>query len=246
MSKLFNILVAGLMLFGLCDVSGATALKPQAGVIYPGGAQIELAGSRAWFTVPMGFTGQYNQQEKLFEMVSQAGEQINVGYEGKTYADAIDYAREPITTTDGVVMNPIKSEEVKLGKASGEVFAYSGKALAILNVGAVAVVFKTPEGKGLSISSAGLGNNYQEFSRQIGLVTPSLRFAAYEKERKAEEAELAKQAEIEAEKAARLEAESRASEQTSSSSSSSSGSSSGSSYRPRFIPSMPVHMPVYE
>lgn len=165
-------------LIGLFNTTIAYAQTPQAGVLYRGGAQIELVGSGATFAIPFGFSGQYNRAEKLFEMVSSSGQQINVGYEGKSYADVIAEAGQPITTSDGIVMKPINSEAINNGKFVGEAFAYSGKALVVMNVGAVVVVLKTPEGKGLSLSSAGLGNNYQGFSAQIGLVTPSINYAS--------------------------------------------------------------------
>ncbi|RLL50797.1 hypothetical protein D8Y20_10960 [Mariprofundus sp. EBB-1] len=174
MHKLFVTVIGCMSLL----VSGfAQAQMIQTGVSYPGNSQLELPGSGATFTVPSGWSGQYNPAEKLFEMYSPSGQQVAVGYEGKSYADAIAYAKQPITTSDGIVMTPMLNKSKKFnGKFSGEAFPYTGKALIFMDVGAVAFVIQTPNGKALTLSSGGLGTNLTAFSNQIGLVTPSLSF----------------------------------------------------------------------
>jgi len=94
MKKVIVMMIGWLSLF----VSGfAEAQVIKTGVIYSGGAQLELAGSGATFTVPAGWSGQYNPAEKIFEMGTPMGdESVAVGYEGKSYSDAVTYAKKPV------------------------------------------------------------------------------------------------------------------------------------------------------
>ena len=176
-----RLLFAGLMMtFGIAT---AQAEVVQAGMRYSAGAQLELPGSGATFSVPAGWRGQYNPKQKLFEMTLPAGGQVLVGYEGKRFDDAISYAQQAITTDDGVVMNPLPAQTRAFdNKFSGKAFAYSGKALMFMDVGAVAVVIKTPKDKGLTISAAGLGNDFKTFANQVAVVMRTLNFSSQPKQ----------------------------------------------------------------
>ncbi|MBN4073291.1 hypothetical protein JYT23_00480 [Mariprofundus ferrooxydans] len=179
---------------GMLISAQAQAQVIQAGQTYYGGATLELAGSEATFVVPRGWNGRYNQREKLFEMSGPAGENLSVGYEGKSYADALAYAKKPITTSDGIVMTPFDLQKIQNDRTSGEMVIYKGTAL-FIPVGAVGIVLKTPANKGLTLSSVGLGNNFEALINQIALVGPTLHFPVYEQELKAKE--VARLAEIE-------------------------------------------------
>jgi len=175
MIKTIMILVGCL---SLTMASLAQAQVIQAGMSYSGGAHLELPGSGATFIVPQGLFGQYDPREKLFNMNSPDGQQITVGFEGQNYADAIAKAKQPITTSDGIVMRPDLNNIIPLqGRFHGKAFTYSGKALVFMNVGAVVLVIKMPSGKAISVSSGGLGQNYEAFGDTLGWVMPSLSFA---------------------------------------------------------------------
>ena len=169
-------IMAGCLSLTMANLAQAQVI--QAGTTYSGGGQLELPGSGASFTVPRGWFGQYDSRAKLFNMHAPNGQQITVGYKAQSYADAIAEAKQPITTSDGVVMHPDLSNIIRLqGRFRGKAFTYSGKALMFMNVGAVVLVIKMPSGKALTVSSGGMGQNYEAFGDTLGWVMPSLSFA---------------------------------------------------------------------
>ncbi len=184
MIRLCKIIIGCLLLISAGTASSET---PQADDIYQAGTLIELHDSGATFIVPAGFIGRYNQKEKSFEMISSSNQQINVGYEGESYVDTIASANKPITTTDGIVMTPISSDLINDGEFVGEVVAYSGKTLTLVEVGAIVAILKTPKNTSLTISSGGLGTNYQAFGRLIGLVIPTLQYLSRENDQQVKE-----------------------------------------------------------
>ena len=172
--KLSKSIMIAFMVLCISGVANAQVIRP--GVTYHGGDQLELPGSGANFIVPKGWTGEYNQQEKQFDMTSENGS-ITVGYDGKSYAETLADAQKPTTTSEGVVMTPILNKAKKInGKLENILLPYTGKLLGFMDVSAAAWIIKMPSGKALTISSSGLGNNLDGFAAQIGLVAPSLKF----------------------------------------------------------------------
>jgi len=165
-------------------VSTAQAKVIQAGVSYGGGTQLELPGSKTIFTVPDGWSGKYDPQEKEFNMNGSASANLLIGYDGTRYEDEIAIAAKSVTTSDGIVMTVVGRKPFNQ-RISGEMFVYSGKALGIMNVTAVAAVIKTPEGMAVTISSlkVGMGQNIklavQQLNTVMNKVTSTIDFTSH-------------------------------------------------------------------